>query len=95
MKGLLLCAVLIGCTPVAAEPLKCAPREKVVARLMEKFGEQQSGVGLAQGANVVELFVSKSGSWTVLLSFPAGHSCLIAAGENWQFKSVLPLGEPA
>ena len=95
MKGLLFCVALLGCTPAVAEPLKCAPREQVVARLAEKYTEQQRGLGLAQGSHVVELFVSEGGSWTVLLSFPEGHSCLIAAGENWQFKPALPEGDPA
>lgn len=93
MKELLFCAALIGCTPATAESPKCAPREEVVSRLADKFGEQQRGIGLAQGNNVVELFVSEAGSWTVLLSFPAGHSCLIAAGESWQMKPALPKGD--
>jgi hypothetical protein len=27
---------------------------------------------------------SGSGSWTILLSFADGRSCLMAAGENWE-----------
>jgi hypothetical protein len=35
--------------------------------------------------NIVELFTSEKGSWTLLLTLPTGVSCLIAAGDNWEF----------
>lgn len=40
-----------------------------------------------------ELFVSETGSWTVVVSDPKGRSCVVASGED---RQQLPLkqGEP-
>jgi hypothetical protein len=32
---------------------------------------------------VLELFASKTGSWTMVITNADGRSCLLAAGENW------------
>jgi len=38
---------------------------------------------VTQPGQVLELFASSSGSWTMVVTTPNGTSCLIAAGENW------------
>ncbi len=97
MKWLLTCVALVGCQPAFAQGIKCAPRDKVVSRLAEKFGETQLGAGLSAGG-VVELWASKAGGWTLLLSLPDGRSCLMSGGEAWQVldaETPKPKGDPA
>jgi hypothetical protein len=62
----------------------CGDRSDLLAQLKEKFDEKPTGVGLTGNGTVVELTKSSSGSWTLLLSFADGRSCLMAAGENWE-----------
>lgn len=62
----------------------CGERSDLLAQLKEQFEESPSGVGVTGNGTVVELTTSQSGSWTLLLSFPDGRSCLMAAGENWE-----------
>ncbi|MCF8511158.1 MAG: hypothetical protein K9G43_06910 [Rhodobacteraceae bacterium] len=85
----------------AAEATQCAPRDEVVAGLATGFDETRHAAGLTGGtsgsAQVVEVFASKSGSWTIIVTLPDGISCLVASGEAWQqFGKDLPAkGAPA
>lgn len=64
--------------------LICGPRNALVAALADHYAEKQESVGLSGGGLLTEVFVSASGSWTILLSSPQGSSCIIAAGDSWQ-----------
>lgn len=68
--------------PVAA----CGDRSHVIAQLKEKFHEELTGFGLTGIGAIVELVSSESGSWTLMLSFPNGRSCLIATGKQWEMR---------
>ncbi|MEP6827188.1 MAG: hypothetical protein ABJA10_03855, partial [Aestuariivirga sp.] len=60
--GMALCA---GALPAAAETF-CAKHDDLATILDTKFGEQQTGVGLAGKAAMVELYVSKKGTFTLV-----------------------------
>jgi hypothetical protein len=62
----------------------CGPRDALVAALADHYDEKQESVGLSGGGLLMEVFVSASGSWTILLSSPQGSSCIVAAGDSWQ-----------
>ena len=47
------------------------------------------GSGLAESGVLFEIYVSPSGTWTLLATTPVGTSCLVGAGEAWD-----PLPEP-
>ncbi len=73
----------------------CVVRNDAVEQLGKKFGEAVTARGLSQnGKAMIELLVSDAGSWTVLVSDPAGQSCIIATGEDWHHVPVLK-GDPA
>ena len=73
----------------------CVVRNAAVEQLGKKFGEAVTARGLTQnGKAMIELLVSDSGSWTVLVSDPTGQSCIIATGEDWHHVPVLK-GDPA
>ena len=63
----------------------CGVRDEVVKQLADQFGETQREVGLVPQRDVVmELFASGDGqTWTLMLSFPNGKSCLFASGTDW------------
>ena len=70
-------------TSPALAQAQCGPREQIVKSLGENFKETPIGMGVTQPGQVLELFASSSGSWTMVVTTPNGTSCLIAAGENW------------
>lgn len=85
----------------AAIAAQCAPREQVVAGLATGFDEVRRGAGLTAGpdarAQVVEIFTSASGSWTIVVTRPDGQTCLVASGQAWEdiAEELAAKGEPA
>ena len=68
----------------AAQAAECLPHEEAIARLQKDHGESVQGLGVFnRGHSVMELFVSKTGSWTALITRTNGLSCIAASGENW------------
>ena len=78
-------AVILGWSVLAgAQGGPCLPRADAITKLQRQYHEQQIGIGVAsRGSLVIELFVSDSGSWTILMTRADGISCVAAAGENW------------
>ena len=73
----------------------CVLHDDVIAQLEDKFAEQNIGRGLVEnGRAIVELFVSKTGSWTVIVTDTAGRSCIVASGMSWM-QTPLLVGDPA
>lgn len=62
----------------------CADRDLVLITLAENYGEKQSGYGLAANSAMVELFTAPTGSWTLLVTYPNGGTCVIASGQAWE-----------
>jgi len=70
--------------PAAAQVrVPCAARQDVVGTLQRDFSESRVGGGLTPAGQMLEIFASHRGSWTVLLTLPSGKSCMIAAGADW------------
>jgi hypothetical protein len=89
-----LAALLLTVTAVPAalaqNLAQCLPHKDAVVKLDRTYGERQIGFGLSQhGESVVELFVSESGTWTVLITRTDGLSCIAAAGDNWMAGTQL------
>jgi len=85
----------------AADAAQCAARAQVLAGLASGFDETRRGAGLITGPNgqaqVLEVFASAAGTWTVTATLPDGSTCLVASGEAWQeITEALPTkGDPA
>jgi len=68
----------------AQAQLVCGVHSDVVAGLAQAFQEKQIGYGVVGQAAIVEIYVSASGSWTMLITDVKGRSCILAAGEGWE-----------
>jgi hypothetical protein len=63
----------------------CTHRDVIVAALSEKFQESLANLGLISETHLLEVFVSSSGSWTIVISNSIdAMTCMIASGQNWQ-----------
>lgn len=74
---------MIGAQPAHAVDAVCLDRDMVTARLADRHAERPRAAGLATNGEVLEIFASKDGSWTLVLTDPAGISCVIASGDAW------------
>ncbi len=78
----------------AANGIVCLPRPAAVVQLYNNYGEQVKEAGVTDHGNAVaELFVSKSGSWTFLLTRADGMSCIISSGKDWHKPLSVPGGD--
>ncbi len=86
-------AALAALTAAAASPASaqsaCGPREQLVKLLADQYKEDPVGMGLAQPGQVLEVFASSSGSWTMVITLPDGKACMIAAGDNWEMVTKI------
>ncbi|NKB60421.1 MAG: hypothetical protein GKS00_29295 [Alphaproteobacteria bacterium] len=76
-------AIALFATPSIAQSV-CGKRADIVKRLSSGFEEQRRSAGLAADGNLVEVFASKAGTWTIIFTKPGGLTCLVAVGDNWQ-----------
>jgi hypothetical protein len=80
--------IALGSTPASAQS-SCGPREQLVKMLADQYKEDPVGMGLAQPGQVIEVFASSNGSWTMVMTMPDGKACLIAAGDNWEIVTKI------
>ncbi|WP_170562756.1 hypothetical protein [Ruegeria atlantica] len=87
-KTLLKMTMGLGIMALAAQQAHartCAPREEVIKRLTETYGERRQGIGIARRGAVMEVFASDhSGSWTITVTLPDGTTCLVASGQAYE-----------
>lgn len=81
----------------AAIAAQCAPHEQVVAGLATGFDETRRMIGLAGPSQVIEIFASAAGSWTITATGPDGITCLVTSGQGFEATTEdLPAkGDPA
>ena len=85
-------------TPALAQSL-CGPRDAFIDKLKNDYAETPFAHGLTDSNDMlIEVFASKDGeTWTLLLTYPNGESCLITTGKNWRTvapKLLKPMGQP-
>lgn len=76
---------LAATTGFAQTARNCAPREVVVERLADKYGEARQSIGLGANNSVVEVFAAnETGTWTITVTMANGLTCLVASGQNFE-----------
>ncbi|WP_323796967.1 hypothetical protein [Nisaea sp.] len=74
----------------ALDPRLCTQHGDLVNQLGKKYGEAVSASGFDGAGNFVQVFSSKTGSWTIAVSTPGGQTCVISAGNDWQKEESEP-----
>lgn len=101
MKTLIFSLILVAsATNLSAQArTNCAPRQSVVERLAETYGETLQNIGItANGTGVVEHFAnSETGTWTITRTDRAGVTCLVESGHDFEALTLAapPNGVPA
>ena len=68
----------------ADTPMACGERKQVVRTLKSDHAEEPVAMGLASNGAVIEVFASRNGSFTIMMTRTDGLSCLVAAGDMWE-----------
>lgn len=80
--------------PASAQVFPCGDRADFVKTLADKYQESGRALGLANQINLVEIFTSAKGTWTIMVTQLSGKTCIIAAGMAWQELPVQVPGLP-
>jgi hypothetical protein len=78
----------------ALDPELCAPRQAIVNVLAKHLGQSPAWHGTAHVGDLLEVFQSKRGTWTVVLTDVHGRSCVIGGGTDATF-TLPPTGDPS
>ena len=73
----------VGASSPIAEVL-CAPSSELSQKLTRQMGEDRVLTGLRGPEQVMELWRSDRGDWTLVMTYTDGKSCIVAMGENWE-----------
>jgi hypothetical protein len=84
LKSLCFTLALGALASEATAAMPCSTHAELVKLLGGKYGESLSNYGVAGQRNLVEVYVSEAGSFTILATKPDGISCIIATGQNWE-----------
>ncbi|MAG12784.1 hypothetical protein CL630_03160 [bacterium] len=78
--------LIYGCAAPANTgfSIDCYERKRVIAFLKKEHSEALKSVGLSNKGNLVEVFISSGGSFTIMLTTPKGMSCPIEEGKGWR-----------
>lgn len=79
--GLLLAGPAFGRAPLAE--VICQPTATLHDRLARQYGAQQSGGGLRSPEEMLEIWITPRGDWTVVMTYAQGLSCIVAMGQDW------------
>lgn len=83
-----LAATTLGTTAAASN---CAPRDVVLDRLADRYGESRQSIGLGANNAVVEVFAStETGTWTIIVTTAQGLTCMIASGQAFETLAEAP-----
>jgi hypothetical protein len=84
---LIALACVVGIGGAQAQESQCGPHDKVVSLLAQRLQEIPAGLGTIDAAHIIELFLSATGSWTMVVTNTDKVSCVFAAGENFVFDT--------
>jgi hypothetical protein len=86
-------------TALAASPAMaqgtCMPHDHMTVFLADRYEETRQMVALDVQGNMVEIWASEGGSWTITVTAPNGPTCALAGGQNFELVAdpMPPLGE--
>ncbi len=72
----------------ASAMVSCQPRAGLIKQLEKNFQEVPRARGLRNSGSMVEVLWSKNGSWTMVVTYPSGISCIAYAGVGWELTPV-------
>lgn len=85
--GLLLTSFVIALwsfLAAAQQQPPCIDRADFLEHLSSNYDEAPVAMGLTTGGGLLEVVVSRTDSWTIVVTTPNEVSCGVASGESWE-----------
>lgn len=71
-------------TAFSAQAQNCGPHDRLVKSLAANYQEKTAAIGITNTGSLIEVLVSDKGTWTIIVTSPEGHSCIVSAGDDWR-----------
>jgi hypothetical protein len=94
LVAFLLFAIPARADMIVMAQLPCIDTKQAEDVLAKKYHEITSAFGVTKNGELVRLFISDHGTFTVLLSKTIGISCFVSAGESWTTDKPAIQGDP-
>jgi hypothetical protein len=85
-KYVIAATLLLSTAHPAMSTSVCAKYDDLKQAISGRYQEKISAYGLSKQKDKVEIFVSKTGTFTILATRPDGLSCILAVGEDWELE---------
>ncbi len=73
----------------------CGLHTDIVKKLAQIHSETPQAIGISSEGALLEVLVSSTGTWTILVTEPGRMTCLVATGQDWESLPVIPKGPSA
>ena len=75
-----------GSGPASAQVSQaaCGDRGKILENLDKLYSEKPHAIAVSEDGKLLEVVVSSSGSWSILLTRPDKRTCVVATGDSWE-----------
>jgi len=87
-----LALVMTISLPAYAQTPACDSRDVIINSLIDDYDESRRSISLSKSGNVFEIFASDKGSWSLVVTWPNGPSCLIDSGTSWENLDIKEKG---
>ena len=85
------CVAFLLATPAQSKsPIAeviCEPTQRMYDKLIGQFGATREATGLRGPEQLMEVWTSSSGDWTMVVTYSTGTSCIVAMGQNWDSRA--------
>lgn len=71
----------------------CGDRAQILKALEQNHKETVHAIGIAEDGGFLEVLVSPTGGWTILVTYPKRQTCVVVAGQDWNNR-FLNAGQP-
>ena len=78
--------------PGNAQAPSCGSREGILKQLARTHAESPLNIGVTDEGGLLEVLTGPTGTWSMIISFPGGETCLVAQGDDWR-NLGFPLAE--
>lgn len=84
LPALAVALLAAGSFAARSEPIFCGSRSTVLERLERDYEERRHSIAVTADGRLLEVLISPSGTWSIIISVPGGSTCLVASGEGWR-----------
>jgi hypothetical protein len=81
---IVIAAATTSMSPASAmAQMVCGKRADVLTGFASTYHEVRSAIGVTDQGGLLEVLISPTGAWTMLVTKPGGLTCIIGTGRDW------------